>query len=41
MNLAMFALILTSVSLNALAQIVLRKAMLTISALPPILERPV
>lgn len=36
MNASMFLLVLTSVSLNALAQVVLRKGMLTAGALPPL-----
>jgi multidrug transporter EmrE-like cation transporter len=36
MNLSTFVLIIVSVSLNALAQVVLRKAMLTASSLPPV-----
>jgi len=40
MNPATFGLILVSVSLNALAQVVLRKAMLTLGALPP-LNQPI
>ncbi len=36
MNLATFALIVVSVSLNALAQVALRKAMLVAGTLPPI-----
>ncbi len=35
MPLALFAIILGSVALNALAQVLLRKAMLSVSALPP------
>ena len=40
MGLALFALVVVSVSLNALAQIALRKAMLVAGTLPPI-GRPV
>jgi drug/metabolite transporter (DMT)-like permease len=40
MNVALFALIFVSVSLNALAQIVLRKAMLVAGVLPPLMTKP-